>query len=223
MKQLLFALLQNYTFFIVNVSITSYFEQRRTGGLVIWRSGSVMVVYRGSNYKRPSKSELSDVQSNPTQVPHEAESLFIPDVSDTSKLDEDVKNVTSLKAEQTKPSEMSCGRDENMTEEERECNSLLDGLGPRFIDWWGTGILPVDADLLPQNIPGFKTPFRLLPVGMRSRLSNAELTNLRKLARTLPCHFALGMLQPIIMSVFKSCFFVASSMVILSLLTFFLA
>ncbi|KAJ0735262.1 putative RNA-binding, CRM domain, YhbY-like superfamily [Helianthus annuus] len=59
-------------------------------------------------------------------------------------------------------------------------------------EWWGTGILPVDADLLPQTIPGFKTPFRLLPTGMRPRLTNAEMTNLRKLAKSLPCHFALG-------------------------------
>ncbi|KAK9068851.1 hypothetical protein SSX86_012967 [Deinandra increscens subsp. villosa] len=79
-----------------------------------------------------------------------------------------------------------------MTEEESEFNSVLDGLGPRFHEWWGTGILPVDADLLPQTLPGFKTPFRLLPTGMRPRLTNAEMTNLRKLAKSLPCHFALG-------------------------------
>ena len=57
-----------------------------------------------------------------------------------------------------------------MTEEEAEFNRLLHGLGPRFVDWWGTGLLPVDADLLPQNIPGYKTPLRLLPTGMRCGL-----------------------------------------------------
>ncbi|WOL14665.1 CRM-domain containing factor CFM3, chloroplastic/mitochondrial [Canna indica] len=163
----------------------------RTGGLVIWRSGSVMVVYRGSNYKRP-RSQSSDVQSNPSKVSHEAESLFIPDILETSKLVEDVSHATFSKPEQPEPSEMSLAHDENMTEEEAEYNILLDGLGPRFVDWWGTGILPVDADLLPQSIPGFKTPFRLLPTGMRPRLTNSEMTNLRKLARSLPCHFALG-------------------------------
>ena len=80
-----------------------------------------------------------------------------------------------------------------MTEEEAEYNSLLDGLGPRFVEWWGTGVLLVDADLLPQKIPGYKTPFGLLPAGMRPRLTNAEMTNLRKIAKSLPCHFALGM------------------------------
>ncbi|XP_064996778.1 CRM-domain containing factor CFM3, chloroplastic/mitochondrial-like [Musa acuminata AAA Group] len=166
--------------------------ERRTGGLVIWRSGSVMVVFRGSNYKRPSRSQSLDAQSNPTGISHETESLFIPDVPNTTKLVEDDNCVTSSKTEQPKPSEMNLECDENMTEEEAEYNGLLDGLGPRFVDWWGTGILPVDADLLPQNIPGFKTPFRLLPTGMRSRLNNSEMTNLRKLARTLPSHFALG-------------------------------
>ncbi|CAL9116607.1 unnamed protein product [Musa acuminata var. zebrina] len=166
--------------------------ERRTGGLVIWRSGSVMVVFRGSNYKRPSRSQSLDAQSNSTGLSHETESLFIPDVPNTTKLVEDDNCVTSSKTEQPKPSEMNLECDENMTEEEAEYNGLLDGLGPRFVDWWGTGILPVDADLLPQNIPGFKTPFRLLPTGMRSRLNNSEMTNLRKLARTLPSHFALG-------------------------------
>lgn len=84
-------------------------------------------------------------------------------------------------------------RNESMTEEEAEYNRLLDGLGPRFVEWWGTGLLPVDADLLPEKIPGYKTPFRLLPAGMRPRLTNAEMTNLRKIAKSLPCHFALGM------------------------------
>ncbi|KAK6925259.1 hypothetical protein RJ641_009585 [Dillenia turbinata] len=38
---------------------------------------------------------------------------------------------------------------------------------------------------------GYKPPFRLLPTGMQSRLTNAETTNLRKVAKSLPCHFAL--------------------------------
>ncbi|KAK6124981.1 hypothetical protein DH2020_041255 [Rehmannia glutinosa] len=91
-----------------------------------------------------------------------------------------------------KPNPVVSGRVVSMTEEEAEYNSLLDGLGPRFEDWWGTGVLPVDADLLPPTIPGYKTPFRLLPTGMRSGLTNAEMTNMRKLAKSLPCHFALG-------------------------------
>lgn len=157
--------------------------QRRTGGLVIWKSGSVMVVYRGSNYKGPSRHQ-PDVR--------EGDALFVPDVSsaDSSTTTSDSGATPSL--EKSEPALRNPDRPVTMTEAEAEYNSLLDGLGPRFVEWWGTGVLPVDADLLPQKIPGYKTPFRLLPTGMRSRLTNAEMTNLRKLAKSLPCHFALG-------------------------------
>ncbi|KDP20125.1 hypothetical protein JCGZ_05894 [Jatropha curcas] len=158
--------------------------ERRTGGLVIWRAGSVMMVYRGSNYEGPP--------SKPQSVDKEGDALFIPDVSSPDT--ETLRNHDGVSST-VKKRELAIGRmnsAENMTEEEAEFNSLLDSLGPRFEEWWGTGILPVDADLLPPKIPGYKTPFRLLPTGMRSRLTNAEMTNLRKLAKTLPCHFALG-------------------------------
>ncbi|KAM0933215.1 putative RNA-binding, CRM domain, YhbY-like superfamily [Dioscorea sansibarensis] len=162
--------------------------ERRTGGLVIWRSGSVMVVYRGSNYKRPSSFQPLDGQVISI---NERDKLFIPDASGADKLAGDNQD-PFVSVEKIKPSPLSIEASENMTEEQIEFNRLLDDLGPRFVEWWGTGILPVDADLLPQNIPGYKTPFRLLPNGMRSRLTNSEMTNLRKLARKLPTHFALG-------------------------------
>ncbi|KAI4347186.1 hypothetical protein L6164_008021 [Bauhinia variegata] len=157
--------------------------QRRTGGLVIWRSGSVMMVYRGSNYEGPS----SRCQSSE----REGSDLFFPDVSagNLSK-SKDSDAIPSL--EKSEPVLGNSEQLKNMTEEEAEYNSLLDGLGPRFVEWWGTGVLPVDADFLPPKVPGYKTPFRLLPTGMRSRLTNSELTNLRKVSKSLPCHFALG-------------------------------
>uniref|UniRef100_A0A0E0DUI6 CRM-domain containing factor CFM3, chloroplastic/mitochondrial n=1 Tax=Oryza meridionalis TaxID=40149 RepID=A0A0E0DUI6_9ORYZ len=161
--------------------------ERRTGGLIIWRSGSVMVVYRGSNYKRPLKSETLD--GNSSAVKGADGTLFIPDASSPTEHDSQGKDV---KTQREIAARLNMQNTEDMTEEELEFNQMLDELGPRFVDWWGTGILPVDADLLPQTIPGYKTPFRLLPTGMRLTLTNAELTNLRKLARNLPCHFALG-------------------------------
>ncbi|CAA2955551.1 chloroplastic group IIA intron splicing facilitator CRS1, chloroplastic isoform X1 [Olea europaea subsp. europaea] len=57
---------------------------------------------------------------------------------------------------------------------EREAGGLLDGLGPRFVDWWMPKHLPVDADLLPEVVPGLET------------LTDAELTYLRKLTHPLP-------------------------------------
>ncbi|KAL9670446.1 hypothetical protein QQ045_007998 [Rhodiola kirilowii] len=157
--------------------------ERRSGGLIIWRAGSVMVVYRGSNYEGPAKSQSLSRQSD---------SLFVPDVSSVDiQKPEEIKD-TSSNIERSEPALDNLDRVESTTEEEAEYNRLLDGLGPRFVDWWSTGVLPVDADLLPPSIPGYKTPFRLLPTGKRSHLTNAEMTNLRKLARSLPCHFALG-------------------------------
>lgn len=150
-----------------------------------------MVVYRGSTYKRTPTSQSFDGKSSSTEVIKEGNVISVPDVSkvsmktvgsgDNSSLSHEVNASSSLNAQSVE-----------ITEEEAEFNLLLDGVGPRFLDWWGTGFLPVDADLLPETIPGYKAPFRLLPTGMRSRLTNAELTNLRKLARKLPCHFALG-------------------------------
>ncbi|XP_028053275.1 CRM-domain containing factor CFM3, chloroplastic/mitochondrial [Camellia sinensis] len=155
--------------------------ERRTGGLIIWRSGSVMVVFRGSNYEGPSQ--------RPKLMDGEGDTLFVPDVSSADNQINSIVNSSPILEKTKMP---ISDRVENLTEDEAEYNGLLDGLGPRFEDWWGTGILPVDGDLLPQTIPGYKTPFRLLPTGMRSRVTNAELTNLRKLAKSLPCHFALG-------------------------------
>ncbi|XP_054819893.1 CRM-domain containing factor CFM3A, chloroplastic/mitochondrial-like isoform X2 [Prosopis cineraria] len=156
--------------------------ERRTKGLVIWRSGSLMLVYRGCNYEGPT----SRCQYNES----EGDGLFASDVSPGSSLEADDSNATSS----LEKSNLVVRNQwpENLTTEEAEYNNLIDGLGPRFVEWWGTGILPVDADLLPPIVPGYKTPFRLLPTGMRPQLTNAEVTNLRKLSKSLPCHFALG-------------------------------
>jgi len=75
---------------------------------------------------------------------------------------------------------------------EDEIDKLLDELGPRYTDWPGSDPLPVDADLLPATVPGYKPPFRVLPYGVRPSLSRMDTTNLRRLARGLPPHFALG-------------------------------
>ncbi|KAK4778449.1 hypothetical protein SAY86_005977 [Trapa natans] len=157
--------------------------ERRTGGLVIWRSGSVMVVYRGANYDGPaSRPHLSEIPGDSTSAPDAfAEESAARNGENAIPTLEKTEGVTRTSMD-----------GDSMTEDEIECNRLLDDLGPRFEEWWGTGVLPVDADLLPQKIPGYKTPLRLLPSGLRSHLTNAEMTNLRKLAKSLPCHFALG-------------------------------
>ena len=141
-----------------------------------------MMVYRGNNYQGSSSGSQNNEK--------EGDGFFVPEISSGSLRTKDSDAASSM--EKSDAIVRNQEQPENMTEEEAEYNALLDGLGPRFIEWWGTGILPVDADLLPPIVPGYKTPFRLLPTGMRSRLTNAEITNLRKLAKSLPCHFALG-------------------------------
>ncbi|KAJ8641659.1 hypothetical protein MRB53_018353 [Persea americana] len=175
-----------------NMKMAHQILERRTGGLVIWKSGSVMVVYRGSNYE-PSSSK-SQPSSNSPGILHDNDASF-PNVSPAENLvSEDGRHAISSTEEMATASIAGLLPAGSWTEEEAEYNSLLDGLGPRFVDWWGTGSLPVDADLLPTHIPGYKTPFRLLPTGMRPRLSNAEMTSLRKFAKSLPCHFALAVI-----------------------------
>lgn len=73
-----------------------------------------------------------------------------------------------------------------------DLNHLLDEIGPRFKDWSGCEPLPVDADLLPGLVPGYKPPTRILPYGVRHCLRNKEVTIFRRLARKMPPHFALG-------------------------------
>lgn len=141
-----------------------------------------MIVYRGKNYQGPASPEL-DVK--------EGDGFFVPDVSSGSLSKTKDSNATSS-LENSEQVGRNVELPEKMTEEEAEYNALLDDLGPRFVGWWGTGIPPVDADLLPREVPGYKTPYRLLPTGMRSRLTGAEMTDLRKIAKSLPCHFALG-------------------------------
>lgn len=83
---------------------------------------------------------------------------------------------------------------------EKEADRLLDGLGPRFLDWWWRKPLPVDGDLLPEVVPGFIRPFRLCPPHARSKLTDDELTYLRKFARPLPTHFVLGNFLPLLIN-----------------------
>ncbi|KZV46321.1 hypothetical protein F511_21403 [Dorcoceras hygrometricum] len=172
----------------LNMKRTHEVLERKTGGLIIWRSGSLVVLYRGMAYKLDCvKSYGKHVEvhirtSGPSEKLVEAspQSISVKHVSraaaySVSDASNYLKNVSS---------------EEEMALHELNC--LLDELGPRFIDWSGREPLPVDADLLPAVIPGYKPPFRLLPHGTRRALKDIEMTYLRRTGRTLPPHFALG-------------------------------
>lgn len=149
--------------FSLNMKRAHEVLEKKTGGLVIWRSGSSVVLYRGISYK------LKCVQSFIKQNSEEEGKEYIAEEANYPK---------NVPKEQL--SELC------------ELNDLLDEIGPRFHDWTGCAPLPVDADLLPPLVMGYRCPFRILPQGVKPCLSNKEMTEMRRLARTSPPHFALG-------------------------------
>ncbi|MBA0741847.1 hypothetical protein Gogos_014968 [Gossypium gossypioides] len=160
-----------------NMDRASEIVEMKTGGLVVWCKKDVLVVYRGQNYwltsngRRVFNNLASDNNTTMSQEKSNA-STWGRSLNGEDRDENNQPVVGSLY--------------------ERETDRLLDGLGPRFIDWWMRKPLPVDADLLPEVVPGFRPPTRLSPPKTRPKLTDEELTNLRKLAHPLPFHFALG-------------------------------
>ncbi|CAN1774159.1 CRM-domain containing factor CFM3, chloroplastic/mitochondrial [Linum perenne] len=162
--------------------------ESRTGGLVIWRSGTSVVLFRGMTYF------LQCVRSYPKQ--REAVMEALPS-TETAKHDSTAKKETAdifrtLGSSLTKPQEHSNSLSQSELMDLSELNYLLDSLGRRFKDWGGCEPSPVDADLLPAVVPGYKPPLRLLPYGVKHCLRDKETTKFRRLARMTPPHFALG-------------------------------
>ncbi|TVT98342.1 hypothetical protein EJB05_56346, partial [Eragrostis curvula] len=276
----------------LNMKRTHEILERKTGGLVIWRSGSTIILYRGTNYKYPyfhykesmdgfvdeesseegsSEDEDEDLVVESVELRRDGEdddnhlqddsshkqTSESPDMSSAEQRStgEKGKNQRESRKEHTKHAVLSTERlvfdtregnlDMRTTEKNsmrapneqhtrlhinahvgrpsevstrarsslvagvgspnkfrlqlpgevklaEEADKLLEGLGPRFSDWWGYEPLPVDADMLPAVVPGFRRPFRLLPSGVPPKLTDREMTILRRLAHPLPFHYALG-------------------------------
>lgn len=152
-----------------------------------------MSLYRGVSYELPEAPQFNKriyKRNEITALPRTGASTIVPSESSSHR------NVYSLqqKKEETSIEDEQCS--EQLTKVqvnyEDEVNKLLDGLGPRYTDWPGLDPLPVDADMLPGVVPDYEPPFRILPYGVRSSLGVKEATALRRLARRLPPHFALG-------------------------------
>ncbi|KAL8159415.1 LOW QUALITY PROTEIN: hypothetical protein V2J09_000952 [Rumex salicifolius] len=151
---------------------------RKTNGMVIWRSGTSVFLYRGVSYNDPSEhwqkqtfkknTHLQDRHSTRTDI-------TVRPLEENSKGNNNDNWILN-----------------SQLRYEDEIDKLLADLGPRYWDWPGGDPLPVDADMLPSGVPGYKPPFRLLPYGVRATISVNEATALRKIARTLPPHFSLG-------------------------------
>ncbi|XP_065019659.1 CRM-domain containing factor CFM3, chloroplastic/mitochondrial-like [Musa acuminata AAA Group] len=169
----------------LNMKRTHEILENKTGGLVIWRSGRSVVLYRGMTYELPciqTYSKLANTDSN-----------CIPSIKDyfvhiTGNPSEESFNISRRSAADSS----TCGNPSEQFPDTSDIDNILDQLGPRYQDWSGRNPLPVDADLLPGVIPGYARPFRLLPYKTRSTLRDREMTALRRLARTMPPHFALG-------------------------------
>ncbi|KAL6960661.1 hypothetical protein U1Q18_038425 [Sarracenia purpurea var. burkii] len=200
----------------MNMKRTHEVLERKTGGLVVWRSGSNIILYRGANYKYPyfssdinSTNDTSATNSQTSSVDH---GIHVRDEGCSSSMD-DTNSTTSSSSNKMVRLIQGVGSPNRVRFQlpgERqlaeEADRLLEGLGPRFTDWWWYDPLPVDADLLPAIVPGYRKPFRLLPYGVKPRLTNDELTILKRLGRPLPCHFVLGRnrgLQGLAASMFK--------------------
>ncbi|KAK9288996.1 hypothetical protein L1049_017467 [Liquidambar formosana] len=182
--------------------------ERKTGGLVIWRSGTSVSLYRGVSYEVPS-IQLNKRRYNKNEIPGNS----FPVATDKCGWDPSQRgSYNDVRAPDRDPSQLgyyngvrapranleTAVEDKKDAESlpevnyEDEVDKLLDGLGPRYTDWPGCDPLPVDADMLSGIVPGFQPPFRILPYGMRATLGSKEATALRRLARVLPPHFALG-------------------------------
>lgn len=167
---------------------------------MIWRSGASVSLYRGVSYEVPSVHlnkrvyKRNEMPSNdlPATTMNKMTRYPYKFVSNNELDGLQSNSEASVEAEVKKEREM-----QTEVNYEDEVDKLLDGLGPRYTDWPGLDPLPVDADMLPGVVPGFQPPFRVLPYGVRSTLSQREATSLRRLARFLPPHFALGMLLSI--------------------------
>ncbi|XP_050367599.1 CRM-domain containing factor CFM3A, chloroplastic/mitochondrial [Argentina anserina] len=166
--------------------------ERKTGGLVVWRSGTSLSLYRGVSYEVPSVQLNKQIFKR-----NKTASMSLPTVADKSVVEPYVRASYSTVKTPLEMSETASQEKEDTellpeVKYEDEVDKLLDSIGPRFKDWPGCDPLPVDADMLPGVVPGFQPPFRILPYGVRSNLGVKEATSLRRLARVLPPHFALG-------------------------------
>ncbi|OWM64422.1 hypothetical protein CDL15_Pgr020389 [Punica granatum] len=170
--------------------------EEKTGGLVVWRRKDTLFIYRGVDYHSKRSSErdggLYNGQISDTQQMSSGSADIRPVEYNGRAMDKEFKGVTGQWEDFIF---MSAGKSPASVDKslyERETDRLLDSLGPRFEDWWMRKPLPVDADVLPEVVPGFRPPLRMCPPNERSQLTDDELTYLRKIAHPLPTHFVLG-------------------------------
>ncbi|XP_038884367.1 chloroplastic group IIA intron splicing facilitator CRS1, chloroplastic isoform X2 [Benincasa hispida] len=177
--------------------------EMKTGGMVVWSKKNGLVVYRGCNYplglKHSTEMQVDSSYCSKTQVMQQNPVKLETDSDFSGKhyendLNQSINDNDGEWEETSTSFLMHQGNFQPLSGSlyERETDRLLDDLGPRFIDWWMHKPLPVDADMLPEVVPGYMPPFRRCPPFTKPNLTDAELLHLRKLAHSLPTHFVLG-------------------------------
>lgn len=148
----------------------------------------MIVLYRGMTYHLPCvQSYAKQNQARSSEL--DGSNIVEYDATRDVKVKNVVGTTNTVVANASKH-QKTLSKSELM--ELNDLNHLLDEIGPRYKDWSGCEPLPVDADLLPAVVPGYKPPTRILPYGVRHCLRNKEVTVFRRLARNMPPHFALG-------------------------------
>lgn len=160
---------------------------------MIWRSGSSIVLFRGMAYKLQCVKSFTK-HNQPNVKLSEPPKYYEDDAPDVTQSRSGSSSESSTPNSASFIKSLSEGENMDLS----ELNFTLDEIGPRYVDWAGCDPLPVDADLLPNVVPGYKRPFRLLPYGIRPALRDREMTMIRRAARTMPPHFALGMWKIIV-------------------------
>ncbi|XAR51525.1 hypothetical protein NMG60_11006173 [Bertholletia excelsa] len=166
--------------------------ESKTGGLVIWCKKDTLVVYRGCEYIRSKTYSKTHSHASAGGQENSLLNICPHKLKGRVNLAEANCDINGGEEQMSWVDGKLGNIPVNGSLYEREADRLLDGLGPRYIDWWRPKPLPVDADLLPEVVPGYKPPFRRCPPHARAKLKDDELTYLRKLARPLPFHFVLG-------------------------------
>ncbi|XP_023641068.1 CRM-domain containing factor CFM2, chloroplastic isoform X2 [Capsella rubella] len=185
----------------MNMKRTHDVLETKTGGLVIWRSGSKILLYRGVNYQYPyfvsdrdlgHDSSVETASGGSSMDQEVVDSRDKQSTAESSSLSVTSKTVKPLLIQGVGSPDKVRFQLPGEVQLVEEADQLLEGLGPRFTDWWAYDPLPVDGDLLPAVVPDYRRPFRLLPYGVSPKLTDDEMTTIRRLGRPLPCHFALG-------------------------------
>lgn len=177
-----------------HIFVVPLLYQEKSGGLVIWRAGGACLIYRGKDYVPPPlRGLLGSESSEEIEYPDEVES--VDDDEDIFAADDESETEEEELVEKKENSVVLVPKVRSVydPEMERELEEILSALGPLYDDWTGGKPVPVDADQLITEDFKFKKPYRLLPYGVKPALSNAEMTELRRLARPIPPHFVLGM------------------------------